>query len=170
MPRECAGHRSSLRMTESTMFRQFWSDLAHAPRPALCFGLGGLIPFMGLTGLAITGSAVGDHDARTMLAEYGATILSFVGALHWAYAVKDQVTAATAWRRYGWSVLPALMAFGALQWASVVALRIEAATLVLALWVDRRLYPQSGLPRWMLALRTLLTTIVAGLLMLAAVF
>ena len=150
------------------MFRQFWSDLAHAPRPALCFGLGGLIPFIGLTGLAITGRSVGSLDARTMLVEYGATILSFVGALHWGYAVKDRAEGVMGWTRYGWSVTPSLIAFGALQLSTTTALHLEAAALVLALVVDRRTYPRIEMPRWMSSLRTLLTTIVASLLLLAA--
>jgi Protein of unknown function (DUF3429) len=72
-----------------------------APPAALVFGLGGLIPFIGLATLALFGSPAFRADAMLTLANYSATIVSFVGALHWGYAVRDDARGANAWARCG---------------------------------------------------------------------
>lgn len=59
------------------------------PRHVSLLGYGGLLPFIGLA-LLIPFS----HDYRPLLAvalvNYGAVILSFVGALHWGFAMTAQ--------------------------------------------------------------------------------
>ena len=58
-----------------------------APAPALLLGAGGLVPFVCLPVLDAL------HPASELLlqalATYAAVILSFVGALHWGYAVQS---------------------------------------------------------------------------------
>ena len=80
-----------------------------APAPVLVFSLGGLIPFVGLAALGMFVPGTLHLFGLTTLAQYGAVIVAFVGALQWGYAVVGQATSAHAWIRYGWSVLPALV-------------------------------------------------------------
>jgi Protein of unknown function (DUF3429) len=139
-----------------------------APAAALVFGLGGLIPFVGLAGLALLGPPSSRADAILKLAHYGATIVSFVGALHWGYAVRDDARGAQAWIRYGWSVVPALVAWLALQFDAVTALRIQASMLVVCILVDRRFAHELGLPGWLMSLRYWLSAVGAACPLLAS--
>ena len=59
--------------------------------PAWVFGLAGLIPFVGLAGIMAVGPAHWYAASQVLLSQYGALILSFVGALHWGYAVQQEV-------------------------------------------------------------------------------
>jgi hypothetical protein len=97
-----------------------------APAPVLAFGLGGLIPFVGLTALVIFVPAPWYVYWLTTLAQYGAVLLAFVGALQWGYAVNGEARGAQAWMRYGWSVLPALVGWLSLQFPVWTALRMQA--------------------------------------------
>ena len=47
-----------------------------APAAAMAFGLGGLIPFLGLAGLALVGPSSSGPTVMLMLAQYGAGIAS----------------------------------------------------------------------------------------------
>jgi Protein of unknown function (DUF3429) len=55
-------------------------------RAAWALGLAGLLPFIALSWLSWRASPW----AHTMLLQYGAIILSFVGALHWGLALGKQ--------------------------------------------------------------------------------
>jgi hypothetical protein len=93
------------------------------PAPALPLGLGGLIPFLGLAIAALAGW----EPAGSALAAYGATILAFLGAVHWGLALRappEEQGAAVA--RLGLGVLPALVAWVALL------LPLQAGLLLLA--------------------------------------
>lgn len=140
----------------------------NAPAAVLVFGLGGLVPFLGLAGLALLGPPSSRPDTLLTLAHYGATILSFVGALHWGYAVRDDARGATAWGRYGWSVVPALVAWLSLWFDAGTAVRLQALALVACVLIDRRLTQVLGLPNWLMRLRYLLTTVAAACLLLAS--
>jgi len=144
------------------------SVLASAPRPALVLGLGGLIPFLILTALAIWLPQYGYAYWLATLAQYGAVILSFVGALHWAFAVQDHERGARAWARYGWSVVPAVIGWMSLQLPVWTSLRVQAAMLVVALGADRLLSPLSTLPRWITPLRYLLSVVASACLAVAS--
>jgi len=150
------------------MIRTFWSDLCAAPRAALVFGLGGLIPFIALTLLALAAPTLGHCDWLLVLALYAAVIVSFVGALHWGYAVKEGAQGRDAWLRYGWSVVPALTAVIALQLTIRSGLRLDALMIVSALLVDQWIDQRKQISEWMRSLRLLLTVIVATLLVLAS--
>jgi Protein of unknown function (DUF3429) len=139
-----------------------------APAAALVFGLGGLIPFLALAGLASFGPPSYRQDAMQTLAHYGATILSFVGALHWGYAVRDNVQGKPAWWRFGWSVLPALVAWIALRFDVAIGLRAQASMLVVCVLVDRSLAPSLHLPSWLMSLRYTLTAVATVCLLLAS--
>lgn len=139
--------------------------VSHAPYPSAVpmpaavrwLGFGGLFPFFALLmGLAL----LGDQFRGILLfalVGYGAVVLTFAGALHWAFALTatDQPQART--RLLVWSVVPALCAWVAL----VLPAGFDLILLIVMFWVHfivdliwaRRL----GLPAWYLTLRTALT-------------
>ena len=91
------------------------------------------------------------------LAAYGATIVAFLGGLHWGLAARGNGAGA----QYAWGVLPSLLAWGALLLPDRPGLYVLAAGLVACYLVDRRVLPAQGLGGWM-PLRALLTVIAAG--------
>lgn len=126
-------------------------------KPAWVFGLGGLIPFFGLAGMVMAGPEQLRTTAQLLLTQYGALILSFVGALQWGYAVQRDVQGGEAWARYGFSVLPALWALLALQFTLFTAMQMLAAGLIVSLVADKVLCRYAPLPAWFLRLRLILT-------------
>lgn len=130
-----------------------------ASAAAIAFGLGGLIPFVGLAALSWFGPLSSRQDVMLMLAQYGAVIASFVGALHWGYAVRDEAQGSQAWFRYGWSVVPALVAWLSLQLEVASALRTQAVLLMVCVLVDRILARRLQLPDWLISLRYWLTAV-----------
>ena len=88
---------------------------------------------------------------------YGATIVAFLGGLHWGLAARGNGAGA----QYAWGVLPSLLAWGALLLPDRPGLYVLAASLVACYLVDRRVLPAQGLGGWM-PLRALLTVIAAG--------
>jgi hypothetical protein len=75
-------------------------------------GYGGLLPFVGLAAFSWLGPPVLPIDAAASLRAYGAVILSFVGALHWGFAMNlAGLDAPSRDRLYVWSVVPSLLAF-----------------------------------------------------------
>jgi len=137
---------------------------ANAP-PAWAHWLGaaGLIPFAVLA-LALWWPALG-HQAFSShaLASYGATIASFLGAIHWGLAMRDQP--GTDAEPYLWGVVPSLLAWLALLLPPTWGLLGLAMLLGLCLLVDERRYPHYKLQAWLPLRRRL--TLVAGLACLA---
>lgn len=122
------------------------------------WGLGGagLLPFMGAAAwLALAPAGAGEWPAR-VLAAYAATIVSFLGGIHWGLALATASGPATA--RLAWGVVPSLVAWPALLLPPPTGLSLLAAALVLCFAVDRRSYPPLGLAAW-LPLRAVLTAV-----------
>ena len=87
------------------------SDTAPAslPAPAAWLGYGGALPFVSLAALCWL---VAGHAGFWfgLLLVYGAVILSFVGALHWGFAMTlPGLEPARRSRMMAWSVVPALL-------------------------------------------------------------
>ncbi|WP_349974426.1 DUF3429 domain-containing protein [Pseudomonas sp. WHRI 8519] len=129
-------------------------------------GYGGLLPFVGLTLLIVF---FAEYRAFTsfMLVSYGAVILSFVGALHWGFAMTLQGLLAKQRReRLVWSVIPALIG-----WVGTL-LPVPLGCLVLTcgfighLWQDRKLV--QAVPGWYLPMRVHLTAVASLCLLLSA--
>lgn len=143
------------------------SDLrGDLPTHVAWLGYGGLLPFIGLLILTVVepDRAPAWSDA---LVGYGAVILSFVGALHWGFAMSAPGLGPTQRRRaFVWSVVPALLAWPATVLAGSAASLILVLGFVLHLVQDRRLAGPAELPGWYLPLRWRLT-VVAGLCLLA---
>lgn len=134
-----------------------------APAPALILGAGGLVPFVCLPILSAS------HPASELLlqalATYAAVILSFVGALHWGYALQTNSQGRMAFLQYGWSVLPALVGWLALQLPLVLTLRTQALTFIACYAVDHVLAAAGKTPRWFLQMRAWLSAIACAALL-----
>jgi hypothetical protein len=146
-------------------------DTENTPRPAVVawLGYGGLIPFV----LLALASALDTHHRelwQKILLSYGAVILSFVGALHWAFAmvhpaIKDQ----TINGLYAWSVMPSLIAWVALLLPPTAAVTLLLGGLLAHYRQDLRLARAVSLPDWYLPLRLQLT-LVASLCLASTYF
>jgi ABC-type Na+ efflux pump permease subunit len=129
------------------------------PRTVAWLGYGGLVPFL----LLALGSPLDPHHAalwNRALLSYGAIILSFVGALHWALAMtlpELSERQRSAW--YAWSVAPALIAWPAMLISPRLAAPLLIAGFIAHYLQDRPLAGQAMLPAWYLPLRLRLTTV-----------
>jgi len=131
-------------------------DSRRIPALVAWLGYGGLLPF---AGLAIAGGMLGPGSATQAMRAYGAVILSFVGALHWGFALTvSGLDPSQRSRLFIWSVVPALLAWLCLLLPPLAAsLALIAGFLVHYGW-DRRLSFLAQLPAWYLRLRLQLTT------------
>lgn len=119
------------------------------------------LPAAQLHGLAVRGLAVQG------LAAYGATILAFLGGVHWGLAIaahaKDPSLKPNGWLIL--SVIPSLAGWSALLLPSGVDLSILAACFSVMLWIDLRATRIGRTPAWYPTLRIPLTlAAVAGLI------
>jgi hypothetical protein len=147
---------------------QFMSDHNGAsPSMPIALGGAGALPFLLLALMvAIPGPFQG--SCQFALTAYGAVILSFVGALHWAFAMTSgSLQARQRNLYYLWSVVPALLGWMAL----LVPLVISLLCLLTGFWLhyllDRRIVTVVSLPVWYLPLRLALTFTVSLSLMVA---
>ena len=140
------------------------------PGVVAILGYGGLVPFLVFAiGLGMNLRIAG-LDWLYLLIAYGTAILSFVGALHWAFAMMIPAMSETRRRQaYGWSVLPALMGFVALAIDSPLSCTLLISGFVLAYWQDADLANRVALPAWYPRLRAHLS-IVACICLLVGVF
>lgn len=104
-----------------------------------------MIPFVGAAAASHAPEPIASLALAALLA-YGATIVSFLGGIHWGLAfMKDTDRDA----RFLWGVVPSLLAWVAMLLPSSAGLVLLACTLVLAWVVDRRTYPAFGLEAWL---------------------
>jgi hypothetical protein len=129
----------------------------HVPAQLLTLGMGGLIPFFALTLAAWVAAPDNAALATRYLAYYGAVILSFVGALHWGFAMVRPIDEFERGRIYGWSVCPALAAWFALMLPTAGGLVMIAVMFLLHYRMDRRVAQLATLPAWYIKLRLWLT-------------
>lgn len=131
------------------------------PRLVAWLAYGGLVPFIALTAANLMDkhrSGVAQH----MLLTYGAVILSFVGALHWGFAMT--APAMSERKRnvcFAWSVVPALLAWIAQSIDPVAGSALLAAGFAVHFLQDWRLVRHAGLPAWYLPMRFRLTVVAA---------
>ncbi len=144
---------------------------ARVPASVAWLGYGGLLPFA-LTALGTLADPARRELWQQALLAYGAVILSFVGALHWAFAMGANEDR-QAQPLYLWSVLPALAGWVALLLPLLLAQgAVLAAFLLIVAFVahyvqDRRLARLHPLPGWYLPLRLRLSSVAC--LCLAAI-
>ena len=125
-----------------------------APKLAIWLGYGGLVPFFVCAAAAYDSTPILASYGLIGAANYGAVILSFVGAIHWGLAMHDGRN--VFW--FVWSITPALMAWAAI---SLLDLKMSVLALVssftLAWLVDRLAFQRDLLPEWYMRLRHILT-------------
>lgn len=136
--------------------------------PALILGIGGLVPFVGLAAIAGLGPDTWYGYSLMALCYYGAVILTFVGALHWGYALKRSAFAGEAWLQYGFSVAPAIVAWLSLLFPVWTTLRLQAAALLICYVFDRSMARNDPVPEWFLKMRAVLTAVGAASLTFAS--
>jgi hypothetical protein len=127
------------------------------PATPLIVGLGGLVPFVALLAGAWLLPPPDSGLSARYAAYYGAVILSFVGALHWAFAMLLPIDEFDRGRVYGWSVAQALAAWLALMLPTRAGLLLMAIMFAVHYAMDRRLARDTPLPAWYLRLRLWLT-------------
>lgn len=132
------------------------------PRTVAWLGYGGLLPFIGLAFATVGADFLGEDSTVWLaaLVSYAAAILSFVGALHWGFAMTlhglsdSQRTGA-----FVWSIIPALVAWVALLAAPTVAVVLLVLGFVTHYWRDYRIVTSADLPGWYLPMRLRLTCV-----------
>ena len=138
-----------------------------APKPSAlvaALGYGGLLPF-GLLALAVCWpGGEGRAFYGFALLAYGATIASFLGAIHWGLAMRSSASEPIA---FLWGVAPSLVAWTALLQPTPWGLLLLAGLLLVCFGVDRRLYPQHQLQGW-LPMRLRLTLVACASCIAAA--
>ena len=138
------------------------------PRSVAWLGYGGLLPF-----LALAPASLLDHHHGAVWSDalfaYGAIILSFVGALHWGFAMSlPDLSERQRSALYIWSVVPALIAWPALLLAPAAAAVLLVGGFTVHYLVDRNLARHATLPPWYLTLRLRLTVVASLSLALGA--
>ena len=128
-----------------------WSSLFPLLR---WLGYGGLLPFAALA----VGSLMTEPGVRSqcllLLQVYGLSIISFVGALSWGFAlVHPDCDLALRRRLLIWSVLPSLVGCASFVLPSSSGCLVLAVTAALALAVDLRTANTLGLPQAWRSLR-----------------
>ena len=132
------------------------------PRVVAWLGYGGLLPFVVLAAAAVVAHFGGQSPPawNAALLAYGAAILSFVGALHWGFAMTlGGMNPAQRTASFVWSVVPALVAWVALLTPPMAATALLVAGFCVHYWRDRRLAAHADLPGWYLPTRLRLTVV-----------
>ena len=124
-----------------------------APRMVALLSYGGLIPFLALAAASLLDpSRIGMWQQLSL--NYGAVILSFVGALHWGFAMSLLgLSDARRSAALAWSVIPALLAWVALLLDPIAGSALMAAGFAIHYVQDWRLVRQAPMPSWYLPLR-----------------
>lgn len=136
---------------------------ASTPPTVAWLAYGGSLPFILLAlGILIDNQRAAFFSAA--LIAYGAVILSFVGALHWGFAMtleefSDESGHRRRNERFVWSIVPALLAWSVLLAQPSLAAALLITGFVAHYWQDRRLAAFASLPAWYLPMRLRLTVI-----------
>ncbi len=140
---------------------------SHVWTPPWVLGFAGVVPFVALAAIIRLGPQTWYAYWMAALSYYGAVILTFVGALQWAYALKRSAQGGSAWLQYGFSVAPALIAWLSLLFSVWTALQMQAAGLLVCYAFDRNMARFDPVPAWFLRMRAVLTLVGAASLTFA---
>ncbi len=110
-------------------------------------GYAGLLPFVTLASAAWLAPVAYRAQAAFALLAYGATIASFLGAIHWGLAMRGPVAPQPG--PWVWGVFPSLVAWLALLLPVSQGLFTVALLLGICWAVDRGSYPVYGLSDWL---------------------
>lgn len=125
----------------------------------------GLVPFICLAMTVWIVEPVLRHSVVWALTTYGATIVSFVGALQWGLVMRDPAQQDNV--SLVWGVLPSLVGWATLLLPSNFGLWALATWLWVCYAVDCKSYPGLGVAGW-LPMRLHLTAVASGACVLAA--
>jgi Protein of unknown function (DUF3429) len=133
--------------------------LEKKPTPtAKLLGYAGLIPFVILCAFQYLLPVSPHREIFThSLVAYGAAIASFLGAIHWGFAMQQIVPNRLL---LIWGVIPSLLGWISLVLDLASGLLILASTLWLCFVVDYKIYPRFELAQW-LVMRFILTTVAS---------
>ena len=110
----------------------------------------GLLPFMGLSVLLWLVDPDLHPFVALALAGYGASIVSFLGGIHWGIGFRNASRMHNApLFNFGWGVVPSLLAWIAITMPAFAGLPLLALILGLCYAVDRKTYPEAGLEEWL---------------------
>lgn len=143
---------------ELDLLRYDMKHLWKGPKPALCLGFAGLIPFVSPTlFMAVTENFYPDL-AFAQIA-YAASIVSFLGGARWGFALPESSPAKPDWINLANSVVPSLFAWVTmLMTDNITAAGIMVImALGISLHYDLSLLPTY--PSWFKALRAVLTVV-----------
>ena len=121
-------------------------------------GYGGLIPFVALALALWLAPSGGVPLAGMALLGYGATICSFLGAIHWGLLMRDGPNQHIP--SLFWGVAPSLLGWVALLMGPAPGLLLITVLLWTCFAVDRVLYPRYQLQAW-LPIRLRLTLVAS---------
>jgi len=139
------------------------------PSGAAILGMLGLIPFVGLAGLALLSGGSLRALAMEALAAYGATILSFLGGVYWGLALSGENAARPGLTgRLILGVLPQLVGWVAVLLPFRGGQALTALALLAWLLVERQAMRHGLAPAWFLHLRAPLSLAAAVSLAAAA--
>jgi len=151
----------------------------------LLLGLLGLIPFLVCAYLACAWNDPAEGRAMIALIAYGAVILSFLGGVHWGFALAEQPGALAALpvsaaeksaetARIGLGVVPSLLGWIAvlvavLVPAPAIALCVLIAGFIAAMVAEHGAHRRGWMPRRYLWLRWVLTIVTVAVLITTVV-
>jgi Protein of unknown function (DUF3429) len=146
------------------------SDPEPFPRAAAILGYCGLVPFAGLAAAVVVAPDPMDAQAASVLLAYAATILSFLGGVHWGLAIAaSTLTPSQRTFHLGLSVVPQLLGWSALLALFPYGFALTAMGLLSVLVIDAKAVRAKFSPRWFMALRWPLSCAAATALIIAAV-
>lgn len=139
------------------------------PRLPLFLGLAGLVPFVALALAIATGSGwrLGITMMASMLAQYAAVILAFLGGIRWGLALRLPVGLRRS-TLFVLSVIPALTGWFALALKRPFDLAVLALALLSLGLADQALSRDGTAPAWFGRLRLILTFVAVLSLAVAA--
>jgi hypothetical protein len=141
------------------------TQAAGPPPWAVGLGYGGLIPFVGLSAALWLAPPGYWPLAGKALLGYGATIASFLGAIHWGLVMRQESAQPSS--SLLWGVLPPLLAWLALLLGPAAGLLLIATLLWACFAVDRVVYSRLQLQAW-LPLRLQLTLVASACCLVGA--
>ena len=130
---------------------------------AIVLGLGGLIPFVAAGLGALTLGSDGALRSLLALIAYGATILAFLGGVHWGLALQGgaEQTERVSRARFGLGVVPSLVGWAGLLIAFIglphVGVAVLLAGFVGTVIVESRANQAGLMPAGHMGLRWVLT-------------
>lgn len=128
-----------------------------APRGAFWLGYLGLLPLVGGAAAVWFAPAGLAEWAQQAMLMYAALVLSFIGAVHWGLAMHSEHPGRD--RQLALSVVPALVAWGALLVPPTISFPILVVSFSILSGVDRQTVVAGLTPGWYPSLRLPVTVI-----------